>query len=402
MVKQMRKHETRVITGNACAAYTAKLCRPDVVALYPITPQSEIVEQLTRFKADGQLEAEMVEVEGENSAMNTVTGACVAGGRVFTATASYGLVYMYDAMMQTSGFRAPVVMVNVNREIPGIHAVSTSQQDLISVRDIGWLQLIVEDDQEIIDTLIQSYRLAEDFDIQLPLMLNYDGYYVSYSAEAVKLPMQADVDEYLSVLKTQPRRLTLKPGVPMGAGSHGMLVAYTELRYKHLQAMERAKAKFDQIDKEYGDFFGRSYGGQIEEYRCDDAEVVLVTTGSATGTAKTVVDAMREKGVKVGVAKIRMYRPFPRERLVKVLKGKKAIGVLDRSVAFGWNSGPMFVEVRSLAPEIGNMPMLSFIDGIANLDITSGNIERMIKDILAASKGKPYQETTWISLEEQI
>jgi len=402
VVKQMRKHETKVITGNACSAYAVQLCRPDVIALYPITPQSEVVEQLTKFKADGTLAAEMVEVEGENSAMNTVTAACVAGGRVYTATASYGLVYMYDAMMQTAGYRAPVVMTNVNREIPGIHAVSTSQQDLISVRDVGWLQVIVEDDQEIIDTTIQAYRLAEDFDIQLPIMVNYDGYYVSYSAEAVKMPMQADVDEYLSVLKTQPKRMTLKPGVSMGAGSHGMLVAYTELRYKHMQALERAKAKFDLIDKEYGDFFGRYYGGQIEEYRCEGADIILVTSGSATGTAKTVIDAMREKGVKVGLVKIRMYRPFPQEKLAKVLKGRKAVGVLDRSIGFGWNSGPMYVEIRSLTPKIGNIPLLSFIDGIANLDITAPNIERMIKDILGASKGQPYQETTWISLEEQI
>jgi pyruvate ferredoxin oxidoreductase alpha subunit len=400
VVKQMRKQETRVITGNACSAYTVRLCRPDVVALYPITPQSEIVEQLTRFKADGQLDAEMIEVEGENSAMNSVTAACVAGGRVYTATASYGLAFMYDAMMQTSGFRAPVVMTNVNREIPGIHAVSTSQQDLISVRDIGWLQLIVEDDQEIIDTTIQAFRLAEDYDIQLPLMLNYDGYYVSYSAEAVKLPMIEDVDEYLSVLKKQPQRMKLVPGKPLGAGSHGMLLAYTELRYKHLAAMERAKAKFDQIDKEYGDMFGRYYGGQIEEYKSSDAEIVLVTSGSATGTAKTVVDALREKGQKVGLVKIRMYRPFPREKMVKALKGKKAIGVLDRSVSFGWNCGPMYQEVRALTPEIGKVPLLSFIDGIANLDITAPNIERMIKDIYAAAQGKSYQETTWISLEE--
>lgn len=398
----MRKHETRVITGNACTAYAVKLCRPDVIALYPITPQSEVVEQLTKFKADGLIDTDMVEVEGENSAMNTVTAACVTGGRVFTATASYGLAFMYDAMMQTSGYRAPVVMVNVNREIPGIHAVSTSQQDLISVRDIGWLQVIVEDDQEIIDAIIQAYRLAEDYDIQLPIMVNYDGYYVSYSAEAVKLPMQEDVDEYLSVLKKQPPRMTLKPGVPLGAGSHGMLVAYTELRYKHMQAMERAKAKFDQIDKEYGDFFGRYYSGQIEEYRCEGADVILVTSGSATGTAKTVVDALRDKGEKVGLVKIRLYRPFPQEKLANVLKGRKAIGVLDRSVGFGWNSGPMCVEIKALTPKIGNMPILSFIDGIANLDITAANIERMFKDILAASEGKPYEELTWISLEEQI
>ncbi|MCR4393859.1 MAG: hypothetical protein NUV31_05745 [Dehalococcoidales bacterium] len=400
MVKQMRKHETRVITGNACAAYAVRLCRPDVVALYPITPQSEVVEQLTRFKADGLLDAEMIEVEGENSAMNSVTAACVAGGRVFTATASYGLAFMYDAMMQTAGFRAPVVMVNVNREIPGIHAVSAGQQDLISVRDIGWIQIIVEDDQEIIDTIIQAYRLAEDYEIQLPVMINYDGYYLSFSAEAVKIPMIEDVDEYLSILKKQPQRLKLVPGKSMGAGSHGLLQTYTELRYKHMAAMERAKAKFDAIDKEYGDFFGRYYGGQIEEYRTDDADIILVTSGSATGTAKTVIDAARENGQKVGLVKIRMYRPFPRERLAKVLQGRKAIGVLDRSVGFGWNCGPMYQEIRALTPEIGKIPLLSFIDGLANMDITKPNIERMIRDIQAAAEGKPYQETTWVSLEE--
>jgi pyruvate ferredoxin oxidoreductase alpha subunit len=179
-----------------------------------------------------------------------------------------------------------------------------------------------------------------------------------------------------------------------------MLVTYTELRYKHMAAMERAKAKFDAIDKEFGDFFGRYYGGQIEEYRCDDADIILVSSGSAAGTAKTVVDAQREKGLKVGLIKIRMYRPFPKEKLIKALKGRKAIGVLDRSICFGWNCGPMYQEIRALLPDIGKVPLMSFIDGIANLDITSQNIERMIKDIEAASRGKPYQETTWISLEE--
>jgi pyruvate ferredoxin oxidoreductase alpha subunit len=400
LVKQVRKEEIRVITGNACSAYAVRLCRPDVVALYPITPQSEVVEQLTRFKADGQLEAEMIEVEGENSAMNAVTAASVAGGRVFTATASYGLAFMYDAMMQTSGYRAPVVMVNVNREIPGIHAVSTSQQDMIATRDIGWLQVIVEEDQEIIDTIIQAYRLAEDYDIQLPIMVNYDGYYLSFNAEAVKIPMIEDVDEFLSVLKEQPQRTILLPGKSLGAGSHGMLENYSVLRYKHLAAMDRAKAKFDQIDKEYGDFFGRYYGGQIEEYRTDDADMILVTSGSATGTAKTVVDDLRESGQKVGLVKIRMYRPFPREKLAQALKGRKAVGVLDRSYDFGWNCGPMYQEIRALTPEIGNGPLMSFIDGIANVDITIPNIKRMFKYIEDASMGKPYQETTWITLEE--
>jgi pyruvate ferredoxin oxidoreductase alpha subunit len=399
-LKTLRKSESRVITGNAAAAYGVRLCRPDVVALYPITPQTEVVEQLARFKADGQLEAEMIEVEGENSAMNAVAAASTSGARVFTATSSYGLVFMYDAMLIASSYRAPVVMANVNRETPGILAVSCGQQDMISVRDSGWIQIIVEDCQEILDSMIMAFRLAEDYDILLPVMVNYDGYYVSYSAENVNMPAIEDVDDYLSVLKKQPERMKLVPGKGLGAGSHGILLPYTELRYKHMAALERAKAKFDQVDREFADYFGRSYGGQIEEYRCEDAEIILLTSGSATGTARTVIDARREQGLKVGLVKLRMFRPFPQERLIQVLRGKKAIGVLDRSIAFGWNCGPIYMETRALVAEIGLIPMLSFIDGLANIDITVANIESMIDDIYAASQGKPFQKVTWISLEK--
>ena len=400
MVKQTRKQEVRVITGNAATAYSVMLCRPDVLASYPITPQTEIVEQLSRFKADGLIEAEMIEVEGENSAMNAVCAASLAGGRVFTATSSYGLVFMYDAMLVAASYRAPVVMTNVNRETPGILAVSCGQQDMISTRDSGWIQLIVEDCQEIMDVTIQAFRLAEDYDVQLPVMVNYDGYYVSYSAEAVSIPFIEDVDEYLSVLKQQPPRMTLVPGKSLGCGTHGILVPYTELRYKHMAAMERSKDKFDLIDREYGDFFGRFYGGQIEEYRTDDADFVLVTSGSATGTARTVIDTKRMQGMKIGLVKLRMFRPFPQEKLSSVLKGRKAIGVLDRSIGFGWNCGPIYMEIRALTPEIGQIPLLSFIDGLANIDITVSNIEKMVDDIYAASEGRPYQRVTWMSLEE--
>ena len=396
----MRKSETRVITGNAATAYGVMLCRPDVIALYPITPQTEVVEQLSRFRADGVIDAEMIQVEGENSAMNAVLAASCAGGRTFTATSSYGLVFMFDALLETSSYRAPVVMANVNRETPGIHAVSCGQQDLVSTRDTGWIQVIVENGQEILDSIIMAFRLAEDYDIQLPVMVNYDGFYLSYLAEAITIPAMEDVDEYLSVLKQQPQRMKLEPGKLMGCGTHGLLLAYSELRYKHCAAMERAKAKFDEVDKEFGDFFGRSYGGQIEEYCTDDADIVLVTSGSTTGTARTVIDSRRAAGLKVGLVKLRLFRPFPREKLSRVLKGKKAIGVLDRSVSYGWNCGPLFQEVRALAPEIGKVPMMSFIDGLANLDITVTNIDKMIDDLYKASQGQPYQEVTWVSLEE--
>jgi len=396
---EARKGQVKVITGNAAAAYAAMLCRPDVVTSYPITPMSEVAEQLSSFHADGLMDAEMVEVEGENSAMNVVAAASITGGRVFTATSSWGLSFMYDAVQHAAGFRAPVVMAIANREAPGILAVSGGQQDIISTRDTGWIQIIVEDCQEIFDAIIMAFRLAEDYDIQLPVMVNYDGFYLSYLAQAVEIAAIEDVDRFLEPLKRQPQRPRLVPGQPLGAGTHGIELGFVELRYKHCAALERATTKLDEIDKEFGRFFGRSYGGQIEEYRTDDAEIIIVASGSAAGTTRTVIDTKREQGMKVGLVKLRLFRPFPRLRLTEALKGKKAIGVIDRSVNFGWNCGPMYSEIRALSPEIGTMPMLSYIDGLANLDIISPHIERIIDETFAASRGRPYQEVTWIPLE---
>jgi pyruvate ferredoxin oxidoreductase alpha subunit len=396
-----KKGKISVMMGNVVAANAARLCRPEVISLYPITPQSELAETMSGFVADGSLDAEIVEVEGENSAMNVVLSASVAGARTFTATSSYGLVYMYDAVLQAAGFRAPVVMVNVNREPPGIQAVSSGQQDMICTRDAGWVQIIVENNQEIADQLIMCYRLAEDYDIQLPVMMNYDGYYLSYLNEETEIPEQADVDAFLAVLKTQPQRPRIIPGKSTGCGTHGMEMGYVEGRYKHWAAMDRAKKKVDEIDKEFGDYFGRSYGGQIEEYRMKDAEFAILASGSAASTAKAVVDAKRAEGIKVGLVKLRVYRPFPEERLLQAFKGKKAIGVIDRSISFGWKYGPMATELKALQGALGNIPILSYIDGLANLDITVPHIGRVVDETGAAAKGKSYQEVTWIPMEEE-
>lgn len=390
------KSNKKVITGNAAAAYGVLRCRPDVVSAYPITPQSELVEVLAKFHADGILDCEYVAVEGENSAQNVVCAAAMGGGRAFTATSSYGLVYMYDTLLQTAGFRAPVVMVNVNREPPGIHAVYSGQQDMISTRDSGWVQIIVENCQEILDSVIMCYRLAEDYDIQLPVMLNYDGYYLSFLAEAVQIPEQEAVDQFLAPLKDQPQRMTLKPGTATGCGSHGIGAGFVEFRKKHMAALERVKDKWDEIDSSFNQAFGRSYGGQIEAYRCDDADIVLVTSGSAVGTARTVIDAKRQEGIKVGLVKLRLFRPFPVERLTPVLKGKKAVGVLDRSICFGWGCGPLYMELNAITRHIGIMPMLSFIDGLANMDITKEHIAGMVDDIHNASQGNACREVTWL------
>lgn len=395
-----QKSEVKLITGNAAAAYGAMLCRPDVIALYPITPATEVAEQLARFHADGILDAEMVEVEGETSAMNVVVAATMAGGRAFTATASYGLVFLYDALLQAAGFRAPVVMAIANRETPGIMGVLSGQQDIVSTRDSGWIQIVVENCQEILDSMIMAFRLAEDIEVQLPVMVNYDGFYLSYLAEAVEIPAREDVDKFLAPLKLQPERTKLVPGKPLGCGTGGSLIEFMERRHKHCAALDQARSKLDEVDQEFGELFGRSYGGQIEEYRTEDADIVVLTSGSATGTTRRVIDAKRAEGLKVGLIKLRLFRPFPREKLPQALKGKKAIGVIDRSVCFGWDCGPMYMEVRALSPDIGFIPMMSFIDGLGGMDITIPHIERVIDEVYAASQGKSYQEVTWIPLEE--
>ena len=383
--KASEKSQIRVITGNAAAAIGAKLARPDVVAAYPITPQTEVIEQISTFHANGEMGCELIAVEGENSAMNAVMAASLAGGRVFTASSSWGLVFMYDAVLATAGARAPV---------------SSGQQDMISTRDSGWIFLIAENCQEILDLVLQAYRLAEDYDIQVPVMVHYDGFYLSYLSEVVDVPFQKDVDRFLSVLTTQPERTKLVPGGKLGIGTHGILDGYLELRHKHVSALERSKAKFDQIDKEYEEIFGRSYGGQIEEYRIDDADVVLVGSGSMCGTIKSVIDQKREAGVKVGLLKMRMYRPFPGEVTVEALKGRKAIGVVDRSLCFGFKGGPIYTELKSFETELGGSKLLSFIDGIANMDITKANIEKMIDTTCDLAAGKDVREVTWVSYPE--
>jgi pyruvate ferredoxin oxidoreductase alpha subunit len=395
-IKTEKRSQVKVITGNAAAAIGAKLARPDVIAAYPITPQTEVIELISTFHASGELDCELITVEGENSAMNAVMAASLAGGRVFTASSSWGLVFMYDAVLATAGARAPVVMINVNRETPGIIAVSSGQQDMISTRDCGWIFLVAESCQEVLDMVIQAYRLAEDYDIQLPVMVHYDGFYLSYLSEGVDVPFQEDVDKFLSVLKDQPQRTTLKPGGKLGVGSHGILGGYLELRHKHVTALEKSKAKFNDIDKEYEDIFGRSYGGQVEEYRMDDADVILVGSGSMCGTIKAVIDEQREKGIKAGLLKIRMYRPFPSEALVASLAGKKAIGVVDRSLAFGFKGGPIYTELKAFETQLMGSKLISFIDGIANTDITKDNVAGMIQTTMDLAQGQEVPEVTWV------
>jgi len=390
--------EIKVLSGNQAAAKAAVLCQPDVVAAYPITPQSEVVEELSKFYAEGALQAEFVEVEGEHSAMSVLIGASSSGGRTFSATSSHGLLSMFEAYFYASTLRLPIVMAHVCRELAAPNTVLCSQQDILTMRDAGWIQIHCASCQEILDSIIMGYRLAEDPDILLPVNICYDGHYLSHFSARVEVPDQTDVVTFLP--EKDLRECRLDPDKPMMQAPYLGGKLFTEYRYKHCMAMQNALPEIDYIDGEFQKSFGRSYGGLIEEYRNEDAEIVLVALGSAASTAKAVIDLKRDEGVKVGLVRIRCFRPFPCDRLEKALRGVKAIGVIDRDVCFGWNMGIVFMELRSLLNRSQiNLPMVNFIAGLSGADINIENIGRAINDIQQVSRGGSDREVTWLDLE---
>jgi len=393
--EQENKGTVKVCDGNRAAAYGVLLSRPNVVAIYPITPQTSLIEYLAKFKADGLLNSEVVEVEGEISSMGVAIGAALDGGRSFTASSSMGLYFMFDTYAMAPLARVPLVMVNANRENSPA-AVAAGQQDILSVADTGWITIHTDGCQDTLDTVIMAYRLAEDPQVLLPVTVAYDGFYLSYLALPVEIPAQEDVDRFL------PRvpRPYLGFDPPLSGAATMVPVEAAEARYKHQAALERAKSRIDELDKEFAAVFGRSYGGLLEEYRMEDAELVLISMGSHTGTARVAVDMKREEGYQVGLIKIRAYRPFPWERLAQALKGKKAIGVIDRSVCFGWNCGHLFHELQATLQRAGlNIPSIDFIDGLGGGDITIPHFERAINMTHDAGQGKPVKKLTWLPLE---
>jgi pyruvate/2-oxoacid:ferredoxin oxidoreductase alpha subunit len=385
--------------GNIAAAYGVMLCRPDVVSFLPITPQHGMVTQMYQFHTQGLVDAEMVEAEGEQSAMSIVNAASACGGRTFTATAQAGLYFMWDAFKATPNLRLPVVMAIVSREDCPPSIVVHSQQDIISAKDQGWIIIFPETCQEVLDTIIMAYKLAEDTDILIPVIVSIDGFYLSHLTEIVEVPAQDDVDGFLAPLKQMNRfRLTPDPVSICGAGFVGRDLA--QCRYEYCEAMENAKRKVAEIDKAFEKTFGRSYGGLIEEYRTEDADVILVTVGSVTGTARVAVDRKREEGIKAGLIKLRVLRPLPRERLAQALKGKKGVGVIDRNICFGCNSGGVLMDVKAVLYDLDTRPQITnFIDGIGGLDISVDHVATAIDITRQASLGEPVPEVNWLALE---
>lgn len=381
-----------VINGNRAAAIGALLAQPDVIAAYPITPQTPVVEYLTQFVADGILDSALSEVESELSAMSVITGASLAGARTFTATSSQGLSLMYEPYFRASTLRLPIVMAIVNREMISPQTVWGGPQDSITLRDAGWLQIYVEDNQEILDMIIQAYKIAEDKNVLLPINICYDGFYLSHMTEKVFLPEHEKVDKFIGKYKAE--HIILDPERPMSVDPLTTGDLLMEYRYKHLQAQQNAIKVIEETDRQFEELFGRSYGGLIEEYRMEDAEIAIVTMGSMTGAAKVAVDAKRKSGEKVGLVKIRALRPFPKERVIKALSKVRAFGVVDRNVSFGWNTGVVYQEIKAAIYESGKtIPSVPFIGGLGGEDIT---VNMMIDSIDKINSLTENSGTIWL------
>lgn len=388
----------KVLTGNYSASEAAALCRPDLVAAYPITPQSSVVEYLSSMVHNGKIDANLVQVESEHSAMSVVQGAAAGGGRVFTATSAQGLALMYEPYFRMSTLRLPMVMALATREMTSPETVWSGQQDAMSVRDAGWIQVYCDDNQEIVDMVIQGYKIAENPKVLLPVNVCYDGFYSSHLTEGVDLPFQEEVDAFLPPVSFNHAVLDPENPFALDPLTPGPLMM--KYRKSHLDAMERALDVIDEVDKEFGDAFGRYYGGAISEYKTEDADVVIVTIAGMTGTGMDAVDIAREQGIKAGLIKLRFTRPFPAKRIAKALSGKKAFAVIDRSVCFGWSQGPMHMEVKAALCDVDNQFChFSAIGGLGGADIS---IDMMLSTIrkLDEQKNEPGEkETQWYMVD---
>ncbi|MCI2063126.1 MAG: phenylglyoxylate dehydrogenase [Eubacteriaceae bacterium] len=388
----------KVLTGNYSASEGAALCRPDLIAAYPITPQSSVVEYLAGKVHNGVLDSNLVQVESEHSAMSVVEGAAYAGGRVFTATSAQGLALMYEPYFRMATLRLPMVMAIATREMTSPETIWSGQQDAMSVRDAGWIQMFCDDNQEITDMVIQAYKIAEDEGVLIPVNVCYDGFYSSHLTTGVDLPLQEEVDAFLPPVHFN--HATLDPDHPISLDPMTPGNLLMKYRRSHLEAMKRVPEVVDRIDKEFGDKFGRYYGGMISEYRIEDAEIVIITVGGMTGAGMDAVDAARENGIKAGLVKLRFTRPFPAARVAKALEGKKAFAVIDRSVCFGWSCGPMYMETKaSLADAADQYCHFSAIGGLGGADISTDMIYSTIQKLEDNKETKTELETQWYITE---
>ena len=371
-----------LVTGNHAAAYGARLARPQVIAAYPITPQSPIYEKLSEWDGEKVLGARMMRVESEHSAMAACISASLTGVRTFTATSSQGLALMHELLHFASGMRVPIVMVNVNRSLAAPWSFWSEQTDSLSQRDTGWLQLYVADNQEALDTVIQAFKISET--IFLPTMVVLEGFYTSHFMEPVDVPHQKSVDDFLPPFEPAFKLDTDNPAAFCQTVTQDQ---YAKFRIFRQLAMENALEVAEIVDREYEERFGRRYG-LLERYRLEDAETVLVTAGTIGSTARVAIEALREEGRKVGMIRIRLFRPFPKARLIESLKHVRRVAVIDRNLSPG-QEGVFCEELKSaLHSRLNNVPVCGFVLGLGGCNVSPLHI-RKVFDITEKIKDPP-------------
>ena len=379
------------ITGNEAVSYGAMLARVKVIAAYPITPQTTIVEELSKLCAEGRLQADFVKVESEHSAMACCIGAAATGVRTFTATSSHGLLYMHEGLHWAAGARLPIVMANVNRAVGAPWSIRCDQNDSLSQRDTGWIQLYCEDNQEVMDTIIQAYKVAEK--VSLPCMIMLDGFFLSHTTDIVDILHQDLVDQYLPPYEPKYRLDIDDPHSFFGTCSP-VPKAYFNFRYHQQKAMEEAKEIFKAADEEFYRIFGRKYG-LLEEYHCENAEMVLVTSGTITSTARETIDDLNERGQRIGLVKVKMFRPFPADEIAKALSRYSKVVVIDRNISFG-KGGIFASEIKAALYHQNRRPaVFGFIAGLGGMDVTPSLIRDMIQFTLG--KETPPSDILWAS-----
>ncbi|NIW10201.1 MAG: pyruvate ferredoxin oxidoreductase, partial [Gammaproteobacteria bacterium] len=358
--------QTVIDTGNHIAGYACRAARAEVIAAYPITPQSSVVEQIAEFVEKGKMDAKYIRVESEHSAMAACIGAAAAGARTFTATSSHGLALMHEMLHWASAARLPIVMSVVNRAMGPGWNIWADFGDSLSQRDTGWLQFYCADNQEIFDTIIQAYRLCEDKRVMMPAMICHEGFILSHTSMPVKIPDQKEIDEFLPPYDPS---WILDVDKPV---THGSLIYpewYMEFRYFMHEAMENARKLIPEIAREYGRKFGREYVGHIERYKCEDADLVLLSMGTIASEAKIAVDRLRNRGVKVGVARVRVFRPFPKQEIRSLAEEPRMLTVIDRHVSYGME-GPLFIEAKASLYEKEDAPLMAgFVAGLGGRDV---------------------------------
>ncbi len=384
-----------MLRGNESTAYAAKLARVQVIPAYPITPSTLFPEKVSELIANGEMDSEFLPVESEHSALSAAIGAAAAGARTMTATASQGLALMHEMLFIASGMRLPIVMAIGNRALSAPVNIWADQQDSIAERDSGWLHFYAETNQETLDLALIAFKVAEDDRVLLPALMGMDAFVLTHTKEPVNVPDQKDVDEFLGEKKANYP--VLDPQKPATFGAFVFPEHYMEFRLSQFVAMEQAKKVIDEVFEQFNKKFNRKYE-KVQPFMHEDADILLITMGSMTGTARETVRMLREKGEKVGLLKITVFRPFPKEEILSLTKNAKVLAIVDRNISPGF-AGAIFTEIAaSFANQNKKPKLINFILGLGGRDIKIDNFVEIYEKAKKAKRGK-FQEINWIDVD---